>query len=225
MVFFFLLRCLAASTPRIITPETNIVAVNGVNNIKIEVGGNVTTTIGSTVEVVCSTTGLPTASITWLFNGSVTREEDPRFVPSADKALLITRVTFKDVGYYICFANNSLGSDSKTSFLSVIGKIVLQLGSAVVRYNICNHCAPPFMGSIIAGNHLRSIITRGCHKRVALHFNACYEEFNTDTETQTHTKIGNCVVLRRAMPCRAVPCCVIVSCCSGLCRVALFCLM
>ena len=86
------------------------------------VGGNVTTIIGTSVEILCPVTALPNATITWQFNGSTVQERNRQSIHLKNSTLALSGVTLEDIGFYTCFANNPYGEDTKTTFLSVIGK-------------------------------------------------------------------------------------------------------
>ena len=105
------------SAPKITSPEENIVAVSGENEVTIEIGGNLTTVVGTGVMILCPVMALPNATITWLFNGSSVEEENIR-----SGAVTMIGVTPENVGSYTCIARNSYGVASKTTFLSLISK-------------------------------------------------------------------------------------------------------
>ena len=85
------------------------------------VGGNVTTVIGTSVEVHCPVTALPNATVTWLFNGSTVVKGNRRLLKLKNSTLTLSGVTPEDIGSYTCLANNSYGEDKRTTFLSLIG--------------------------------------------------------------------------------------------------------
>lgn len=113
---------LDGSAPRITGPEINVVAVSGEKEVKVVVGGNITTVVGTRVEILCPVTALPNATITWLFKGSTVEKENRRLLELKNSVLTLSGVTPEDIGSYTCLANNSYGEDTRTTFLSLIGK-------------------------------------------------------------------------------------------------------
>lgn len=96
-------------------------AVSGEKEVKIVVGGNITTVIGTSVEIHCPVTALPNATVMWLFNGSIVKKGSRRLPKMKNSALTLRGVTPEDIGSYTCLANNSYGEDTRTTFLSFIG--------------------------------------------------------------------------------------------------------
>lgn len=88
----------------------------------VDVGGNITTIVGTGVEIRCTVTGKPTPSITWLQNGSVVEATSVRFINRLTKALTLLGVSQDDSGFYTCFANNTFGQVSETTHLTIFGK-------------------------------------------------------------------------------------------------------
>ena len=111
---------LDGSAPRITGPKINVVSVSGEKEVKIVVGGNVTTIVSTKVEIHCPVTALPNATVTWLFNGSTVKKGNRR-VLLKNLALILSGVTPEDIGSYTCRANNSYGEATRTTFLSLIG--------------------------------------------------------------------------------------------------------
>ena len=112
---------LDGSAPRITGSKINVVSVSGEKEIKIVVGGNITTVIGTSVEIRCPVTALPNATVTWLFNGSTVQKGNRRLLKLKNSALTLSDVTPEDIGSYTCLANNSYGKDTRTTLLSLIG--------------------------------------------------------------------------------------------------------
>jgi len=112
---------LAGSRPEIVTPKVNIKAIEGENDVTINVGGNLTTIVGTGVELHCTVKGLPVPSVTWLFNGSVLVTTSVRFVNKKTNDLVLLGVTLDDIGLYTCYANNTFGHVSEITFLNVFG--------------------------------------------------------------------------------------------------------
>jgi len=117
--FFFL--SLEGSAPRITGPKINIVSISGEKEVKIVVGGNITTIIGTSVEIRCPVTALPNATVTWLFNGSTVQKGNRRLLKLKNPAVTLSDVTPEDIGFYTCLANNSYGKDTRTTFVSLTG--------------------------------------------------------------------------------------------------------
>ena len=65
--------------------------------------------------LMCESDGFPKPSFTIIHNDST--------VVSNDKTYVISKVNWSDSGHYKCVANNKLGSDSKSYYLTVVGKI------------------------------------------------------------------------------------------------------
>ena len=105
--------------PTILAIKKNIEAINGENDVKIVVGGNLTTISGTEVQIFCPVEAYPEAAITWRFSGS----SQSYSVSSIDSHLYFRfGVSAGDSGFYTCFANNSFGSDSQATYLSIFGK-------------------------------------------------------------------------------------------------------
>ena len=85
------------------------------------VGGNITTIVGTKVEIHCPVTALPNATVTWLFNGSTVKKGTRRLLKLKNSALGLSGVTPEDTGSYTCLANNSYGEATRTTFLTLIG--------------------------------------------------------------------------------------------------------
>ena len=124
-IFLFKATCFILSSdgsdPRITGPEISVVAVSGEKEVKIVVGGNITTVVGTSVDILCPVTALPNATITWLFNGSTVEKGNRPLLELKNSTLTLSGVTPEDIGSYTCLANNSYGEDSRTTFLSLIG--------------------------------------------------------------------------------------------------------
>lgn len=126
-LFQYKIKCLFTvyldgSAPTITSPEKNVVAVSGEEKVKIAVGGNMTTVIGTSVEILCPVTALPNATITWLFNGSTVLEGNRDSIDLKNSVLTLSDVTPEDSGFYTCYANNTYGQDTKTTFVTLIGR-------------------------------------------------------------------------------------------------------
>lgn len=121
MSFIFVL---AGNRPEIVTPKVNVKATEGENDVTISVGGNLTTIVGTGVELNCKVKGLPLPTVTWLFNGSVVITTSVRFMNKKTNDLVLLGVTLDDSGFYTCYANNTFGQARETTFVNVFGKYV-----------------------------------------------------------------------------------------------------
>ena len=81
-----------------------------------------TTVIGTSVEILCPVTALPNATIKWLFNGSTVQDGNRGSIDLKNSALTLSDVTPEDTGFYTCYANNTYGKNTKTTFLTLIGR-------------------------------------------------------------------------------------------------------
>lgn len=110
------------NAPKITSSGENIIAISGEKQLQITIGDNLTTVIGTDIDILCPVVALPNPTITWLFNGSAIKEGNPRLVKVAKTVLNLAGVTPEDIGSYTCHANNTFGKDIKTTFLSLISE-------------------------------------------------------------------------------------------------------
>jgi hypothetical protein len=90
--------------------------------VSVDVGGNLTTIVGTGVEIRCTVTGEPTPMVTWMHNGTVVEISSVRFINKLTKAFTLLGVTLDDIGLYTCFANNTFGQVSESSYVTIFGK-------------------------------------------------------------------------------------------------------
>ena len=81
--------------------------------------------IGSPLEWRCEATGNPKPSVAWMKNGQKLEADLDTVITSDGTRLTVTNVDLSHAGQYTCKANNSLGEDSTSVFLSVLGKTLI----------------------------------------------------------------------------------------------------
>ncbi|KAH7695796.1 CRE-HIM-4 protein, partial [Aphelenchoides avenae] len=74
----------------------------------------------SPAELKCLASGHPTPRMKWLRHGVSVDEVDARHTQRADGALVISRVSEDDLGYYTCVASNPAGTKEVTIFVKVV---------------------------------------------------------------------------------------------------------
>ena len=72
------------------------------------------------MQLSCPSDGAPKPVLTWLRNGEPLTAENG--VEENSAVLSITELSVDEQGRYTCTASNVLGSDSGSSYLSVLGK-------------------------------------------------------------------------------------------------------
>ncbi|XP_048583436.1 hemicentin-2 isoform X2 [Nematostella vectensis] len=111
---------LVGDIPRIQSNRQNVVATGGENEVVVEIGGNLTTIVGTGVEITCPMTGEPVPMVTWLKDGVMVEITSVVYMNKETKALVILGITMDDVGRYTCYANNSFGVDQESTLIRVI---------------------------------------------------------------------------------------------------------
>jgi hemicentin len=76
--------------------------------------------IGSPLEWSCEATGNPNPSVSWLKNGQKLESKLSLVIASNGTKVTVTKVDLSHSGQYTCKANNSLGEDSTSVYLSVL---------------------------------------------------------------------------------------------------------
>ena len=109
--------------PLIMSQYQEILVDDKVTTINLDVGSNLTLVAGSRVKVICEADGVPEPSITW-------QQDGEEVLSSWNKTSLTIdnpgQVNLRTVS---CAANNVLGIDTKASYLTILGKKLLQFSS------------------------------------------------------------------------------------------------
>ena len=87
----------------------------------ISVPTSETLLIGSRLEWRCEATGNPKPSVTWMKNGQKLESNLDTLIMNNGTRLTVTNVDPSQSGQYTCKANNSMGEDSTSVVLFVIG--------------------------------------------------------------------------------------------------------
>ncbi|KAK3087955.1 hypothetical protein FSP39_012784 [Pinctada imbricata] len=92
--------------------------------------------IGQSLTLVCEVIADPAALVTWLFNNTYNLPLGA-FLSSDNSRIMISMLSWQQVGYYTCIASNSVGSISKVIKVSlqVPPDITMVLGNTVVYLN------------------------------------------------------------------------------------------
>ncbi|KAL7981782.1 hypothetical protein Chor_000839 [Crotalus horridus] len=100
---------------------------------------NQTTTIGETIEVVCTASGIPSPHITWFKNNNSLIEDSGIVLKDGNQRLTIQRVRKEDEGLYMCYACNLVGCTKAAAFFEVEGtdekrnlELIILVGTAVI---------------------------------------------------------------------------------------------
>lgn len=81
---------------------------------------------GDSLTLDCETTGNPSPTITWL-RDSEPLPSNSRISVSPEGLLSFTSLYFSDEGSYTCIVNNSVGSTSANTLITVLGKTTAYL--------------------------------------------------------------------------------------------------
>ncbi|XP_059490893.1 neural/ectodermal development factor IMP-L2 isoform X2 [Neocloeon triangulifer] len=73
--------------------------------------------MGKDVELLCKARGSPEPEVYWVGPNGKTIMDGPRFRVLENGSLVITRLTWDDMGEYKCKADNLLGEDTASTFL------------------------------------------------------------------------------------------------------------
>ena len=115
------LHLLAGSAPNINASLDSRVHLR-IDFFAITIGTNLTTLASSGLEISCPATGFPKPSIQWYREG-VPLEPGMMLNVDEDTGTLFTlSISHRKGGTFTCKASNALGSDSASSFVTVLGK-------------------------------------------------------------------------------------------------------
>lgn len=80
--------------------------------------------VGNTITLPCKAVAHPAATISWQTpHGKVADDEDPRIKIYSNGSLRVNDLIWNyDMGYYTCFAKNSVGEDRATAFVFMLGR-------------------------------------------------------------------------------------------------------
>ena len=90
--------------------------------ITLTIGDNVTALTNTSITIQCSTSGVPTPTVTWTKDG----QEIPsggRYTVQDDGSLVISKTEADDNARYTCIADSVVGKDSASSTVEVLGEI------------------------------------------------------------------------------------------------------
>ena len=89
--------------------------------ITMTIGDNVTALTNTSITIQCSTSGVPTPTVTWTKDGQGI-PRDGRYTVQDDGSLLISEADEEDNARYMCTADNVAGKDSASSIVEAVGK-------------------------------------------------------------------------------------------------------
>ena len=106
----------------IATSDTATVVVHGTPTFSSLMQPS-TISVGGTATFSCMATAVPSATITWSFNGQ-TITSGGQFTIT-DVSLIISNVQMSNAGFYKCTATNTYGTNSTSARLTVTGKLII----------------------------------------------------------------------------------------------------
>lgn len=149
MSFWF--HWLAGSAPNINGSRDSRVHLR-IDFFAITIGTNLTTLASSGLEISCPVTGFPKPSIQWYREG-VPVEPGMMLNVEEDTGTLFTlSISHRKGGEFTCKASNPLGSDSASSFVTVLG----ENGFSEVYNDSCRR-GVPLLVLRVQTPHLRKI--------------------------------------------------------------------
>ena len=89
--------------------------------VTLTIGDNVTALANTSITIQCSTSGVPTPTVTWTKDGQEIPNGD-RYTVQDDGSLLISEADEEDNARYTCTADSVAGKDSASSAVKVVGK-------------------------------------------------------------------------------------------------------
>lgn len=108
--------CTAPEPPTIRYSDRKITSLGPSEVIEATIGDELILLAGASILITCPTSGLPTPTVQW--------EKDDKDLAEFGRTLKINNVTKMDTGTFTCEAMNRAGRISRTSKLTVIGKLV-----------------------------------------------------------------------------------------------------
>ena len=87
--------------------------------VKMNIGDNVTAATNTTITIRCPVTGVPTPSVFWTKDGFPISKSGNLI--TSGNALVIERADAGDSAKYTCISLNSIGVDSVSSRVQIIG--------------------------------------------------------------------------------------------------------
>lgn len=108
--------CTAPEPPTIRYSDRKITSLEPSEVIEATIGDELILLAGASIIITCPTSGLPTPTVQW--------KKDDKDLAEFGRTLKINNVTKMDTGTFTCEAMNRAGRISRTSELTVIGKLV-----------------------------------------------------------------------------------------------------
>ena len=90
---------------------------------RITIGQDLKLVEGMSFSIHCPASGIPKPLITWYFNDVVVQNSPKYEILSKFNRLVVDQIETKDTGQYMCVAENAVGSESESSFISILGKL------------------------------------------------------------------------------------------------------
>ena len=112
----------AAAKPKIKAASGRKVGLQGSEQVRITIGQDLKVVEHINVYVHCPASGIPRPVITWLFNDQPVDNSAKYQIEAQHNRLIVHRIETKDTGQYMCVAENSVGRDDTSSFVSIIGE-------------------------------------------------------------------------------------------------------
>jgi len=82
---------------------------------------------GVNIKISCPYTALPKAKITWYFNSEKIKNEERFSQDKLTDALIISKLTAKDVGTYTCHATQGDKIDEASSQIRLLRKYLIKI--------------------------------------------------------------------------------------------------
>ena len=102
-----------------ITPVMeNITASMGKDEVGIVIGGHLEAPAGVLVKIACPVSGVPRPNVKWLFNGRLVHQTKMQSDSEA-ATYVISKLTLKDTGMFTCIAENVIGRQEASTYISV----------------------------------------------------------------------------------------------------------
>eukprot|EP00794_Sanderia_malayensis_P010066 gene10066-11094_t len=101
-------------------PNTTTHFDAGMASMRVQIGSNVTTLDGKTLNLFCPSVGNPKPTITWYKNGIEVTENSRIGFEKNGELLVLKNIQVADAARYTCFADNGRGKDKVTSVVDVV---------------------------------------------------------------------------------------------------------
>ena len=110
---------LDATLPKIEVSSSSVKRIQDLNPVSVVIGTSVTMLPGALLEITCQASGIPEPTISWLRQGK-------QITPSGrfsivNTTLVIHATQLEDKGLFTCAANNTMGRQTYSTKVDIIG--------------------------------------------------------------------------------------------------------